>query len=1386
MEKPQPTAPNAWFARSPRRQRAPRWRRALAVATTAASIGAGLSAALAPAVSAQPPIVQPKAVSAGATGSWSALGTGIPFSANETVDALLLNDDTLYVGGSFLDAGGVGTADYVAAWDGASWSALGTGVDDSVWALATRDDTLYVGGGFIQAGGITVNRIAAWAEGTWTSLSGGLNREVYALAAGDDTVYAGGNFSTTPGNGVAAWSDSAWSQVDSGANATVRALAIMDDTLFMGGFFTEAGGVVVNYIAAWNGAVWSALGTGTNQSVQALVTTPDTLYAGGVFTSAGGTTANRIAAWDGTSWTGFGTGVDNTVFALAVDDTRGLVYVGGDFATAGGVDSGRIAVWDSGIDAWVPFIDDTGTPGVSNRISAVALDDSQVFVGGKFTNAGGIEAADIIARWTWGPPLMNPGLVAGVAGEEVTLTGERFIGLPESGAIRIGGRNAVYTRDDTATIRVTLPRGLPAGTHDVVIEAVGYDGTRAGQVTVTAPGPATPCSPGATQVGDDTQLQAAVANSVDDSIICVTAGIVVSRTLEVDDTTVTFEGAGPEAVLSGDFQRRIINATLAADDTLTVRDLVLDAGSATAGNGGALSVIGNNMAGWLVLDNVTVAYSNAQLRGGGLAARDLAHVAISDSTFEENSLSDASAGDVAGGGVSIAKVGVTSISGTTFAENTSVEWGGALFLNDSGVTSISDCTFTENTSLTQRGGAVEIDIDDSTLPGSVTITDTIFDRNLARETNGGALSIDDNDDTVSFTNVSFLGNRAGINAGQGSGGGVIIRDQTGPVVMTGITATNNRATSSGGFLRITDVSSTVTILDLDSRGNEALSDGGSIKQNGGELHVTDSRFEDDSAGVDGGSLFAYTDDSLSLTNVTARDTSAGDDGGFAFLEADDTTVATANFTLTDVTVTGGDAGGDDGGGGLYLRDFNSLDATRLVVTGSTAAGDGGGLAVERVNDVFVTSSTIADNSAGGRGGGVFIADAYELALITDSTFSGNSASAAGGGMWTRVAGTLPNVWIENSTVSGNSTVQGGGVFVDSTSSVTPFMFIIFATITGNSATDGGGIFINKTIQPQVDNSIISGNTATGQGSDIRSAAALDPLPFRPTFSLFTSETSLSGTQIPGPGNLLGEPLLNPLADNGGPTLTMLPRWDSPAVKTGDPNWVAHSANDQRGPGFPRDAGGRVNMGAIQGSSSPPDPGPGPVPLPVTDPPGPPVGVVGVAGDGSATVSWRAPRSAGSAPITNYEVVLSPGGQSCLVAVPTLTCEIGGLVNGTAYTASVRARNGAGWSAFSQKSAPFTPETSGQASIVISGTRGEVRGRPGVIVQGSTAGFGEGGVLRPWFRFPGQTSYARGRALILIDSKGTFAWERRTGRKIYVVVRSDDNTIRSNRITIASK
>ena len=60
----------------------------------------------------------------------------------------------LFVGGGFSVAGGT-QASYVAKWDGASWSALGLGMDDWVWGLSVYDDgsgeALYAAGDFFSA-----------------------------------------------------------------------------------------------------------------------------------------------------------------------------------------------------------------------------------------------------------------------------------------------------------------------------------------------------------------------------------------------------------------------------------------------------------------------------------------------------------------------------------------------------------------------------------------------------------------------------------------------------------------------------------------------------------------------------------------------------------------------------------------------------------------------------------------------------------------------------------------------------------------------------------------------------------------------------------------------------------------------------------------------------------------------------------------------------------------------------------------------------------------------------------------------------------------------------------------------------------------------------------
>ncbi len=74
------------------------------------------------------------------------------------------------------------------------------------------------------------------------------------------------------------------------------------------------------------------------------------------------------------------------------------------------------------------------------------------------------------------------------------------------------------------------------------------------------------------------------------------------------------------------------------------------------------------------------------------------------------------------------------------------------------------------------------------------------------------------------------------------------------------------------------------------------------------------------------------------------------------------------------------------------------------------------------------------------------------------------------------------------------------------------------------------------------------------------------------------------------------------------------------------------------------------------------------------PPGPPLGVTAVAGNGSATVSWAAPANDGGAAITGYTVTaVQDGTKTCTSS--GLSCPVLGLTNGTAYTFTVTATNG---------------------------------------------------------------------------------------------------------------
>ena len=215
--------------------------------------------------------------------------------------------------------------------------------------------------------------------------------------------------------------------MSNGVDGTINVVVQSGTGTYVGGNFTLAGGAVVNSVAKWNGTAWSSLGGGVNGSVYALaVASSGEVYVGGNLIQAGGIAVNRVAKWNGTAWSSLGTGLTGgsnnfgNIVALAVASS-GEVYVGGEFTQAGGVAANNVAKWNG--TAWSSL----GT-GVGYFGSLVVASSGEVYVGGYFSQAGGV-AANNVAKWNgtaWSS--LGSGVNGNVRALAVASTGEVYVG----------------------------------------------------------------------------------------------------------------------------------------------------------------------------------------------------------------------------------------------------------------------------------------------------------------------------------------------------------------------------------------------------------------------------------------------------------------------------------------------------------------------------------------------------------------------------------------------------------------------------------------------------------------------------------------------------------------------------------------------------------------------------------------------------------------------------------------------------------------------------------------------------------------------------------------------------------------------------------------------
>jgi predicted outer membrane repeat protein len=295
---------------------------------------------------------------------------------------------------------------------------------------------------------------------------------------------------------------------------------------------------------------------------------------------------------------------------------------------------------------------------------------------------------------------------------------------------------------------------------------------------------------------------------------------------------------------------------------------------------------------------------------------------------------------------------------------------------------------------------------------------------------------------------------------------------------------------------------------------------------------------------------------LSLRDITLSDANFGS-GAAIFIDHD------ATARLDGVTIRNSRAEGS-GGGAIYNN--GTLFVDHSVFEGNRANSEGGGI-MNNGGEATISYSTFRGNRAQTGGG---ILNSGGQVTVTNSLFVENEATGNGGGV-NAVSG---SVNLTNVTFAQNKADRGGGLYTSG------FVNILNSTFRHNRANLGGALF--NMSETHTKNSIFADSwnqngTATNLNCD-------GPSVISDGYNIVDDGTCVPEMNPPTPGDRRNtDPMLGPLEDNGGPTLSMLPLQGSPAIDGGTN--VGCPATDQRG--YARPVGATCDVGATEYGAEPP-------------------------------------------------------------------------------------------------------------------------------------------------------------------------------------------------------
>jgi hypothetical protein len=619
------------------------------------------------------------------------------------------------------------------------------------------------------------------------------------------------------------------------------------------------------------------------------------------------------------------------------------------------------------------------------------------------------------------------------------------------------------------------------------------------------------------------------------SIITLTYGtladfIIISDTLTIDG------GTAVSLTISGNNERNIF--TIAPGTTVTLTELTLKNGrfdnGAVHNDGGVLTLLGTSF-----LQN-----GDAGSLRGGAVFNESGTLIVKESRFVENGSLH---------GAAILNGGWLEINASQF--NLNEGRYGAGLLNCIGATAIITSSSFLTNSVEYVGSAVynlNSDWVDNCnvgeFPSRVIISDSLFSSNFA---NGAGTLL--NEGEMKITSSVIQNNNAELD-----GGG--LTNEGNLSIVSSTIVSNTAKTFNGGAIH--QFSGTITISKSLIENNISVGRGGGVAIIGGEALIENSEIISNAADLGGGIINFST---LVISNTQVLSNSARDGGGLSNINGGYASISSTVFSFNHA---------ESGGGIANSGIFTVTNSTFLenIAEGSEYS-DGGAILSIGAFLSSISNSVFERNHADQMGGAIY--NRASRLFIESSQFDENSADI-GGGLYN-------DDWImglQNSTVINGTANQGGGIHNEGE------LFIENSTISANQALNNGGGIVQDDISASlhITQSTIANNFAPNQvGRDgIWQMNGSVHIQQSIVASNGTENCALEAGNWDGSaynladdascvGFTLTDPMLAPLGDNGGDTLTHALLEGSPAIDAGDNSLC--SAQDQRGETRPLDGDG---------------------------------------------------------------------------------------------------------------------------------------------------------------------------------------------------------------------